>query len=72
VAWFQNYNPSGIITAPPREMFGVMVTGPTATAEVRYLVALSIVVVMAMIAKNVVRLDGYEPVAEDYQVSQAS
>ena len=24
------------------------------------------------IAKNVVRLDGYEPVAEDYQVSQAS
>ena len=24
------------------------------------------------VAKNVVRLDGYEPAAEDYQVSQAS
>jgi branched-chain amino acid transport system permease protein len=55
VAWFYNYNPSGTITAPPREMFGVMVTGPTATAEVRYFVALTIVVVMAMVAKNLVR-----------------
>ena len=55
VAWFYNYNASGIITAPPREMFGVMVTGPTATAEARYLVALVIVVVFAVIAKNLVR-----------------
>jgi branched-chain amino acid transport system permease protein len=55
VAWFYNYNTSGTITAPPREMFGVMVTGPTATAEVRYLLALAIVVVFAMVAKNLVR-----------------
>ena len=55
VAWFYNYNSSGTITAPPREMFGVMVTGPTATAEARYLVALVIVVVFAVIAKNLVR-----------------
>ena len=55
VAWFYNYNASGTITAPPREMFGVMVTGPTATAEVRYLVVLAIVVVFAVIAKNLVR-----------------
>ncbi|MCZ6455164.1 MAG: branched-chain amino acid ABC transporter permease [Alphaproteobacteria bacterium] len=55
VAWFYNYNSSGTITAPPREMFGVVVTGPTATAEVRYTVALSIVVVFAIIAKNLVR-----------------
>ncbi|MCZ6510513.1 MAG: branched-chain amino acid ABC transporter permease [Alphaproteobacteria bacterium] len=55
VAWFYNYNSSGTIIAPPREMFGVVVTGPTATAEVRYTVALTIVVVFAIIAKNLVR-----------------
>ena len=53
--WFYNYNPSGSITAPPREMFGVMVTGPTATAEARYIVALVLVLVFAVIAKNLVR-----------------
>jgi len=55
VAWFYNYNSSGTITAPPREMFGYMVTGPEATAEVRYILTLSIVVVMALVAKNLVR-----------------
>jgi len=55
VGWFYNYNPSGTITAPPRELFGVLVTGPRAIAEVRYLVVLSIVVVFAMAAKNLVR-----------------
>ncbi len=55
VAWFYNYNPSGTITAPPRTLAGVMVTGPEATAEVRYLVALTFVVVFALIAKNLVR-----------------
>ncbi len=54
-AWFYNYNPSGTITAPPRTFFGLMVTGPEATASVRYLVALSFVVVFALIAKNLVR-----------------
>ncbi len=55
VDWFYNYNPSGTITAPPREMAGIMIAGPLATAEVRYLVALSIVVVLALVAKNIVR-----------------
>jgi len=55
VAWFYNYNPSGTITAPPRTFLGLMVTGPEATATVRYLVALSFVVVFALIAKNLVR-----------------
>ena len=55
VAWFYNYNPSGTITAPPREIAGIMVTGPEATAEVRYLVALTIVIVFALTAKNIVR-----------------
>src|SRR5262252_4295859 len=43
VAWFSNYAPSGTITAPPRTVLGVMVTGPTASAPVRYLVALALV-----------------------------
>jgi len=55
VPWFVNYNSSGTITAPPRTMFGVMVTGPEAVAEVRYLVTLAIVVVFALAAKNLVR-----------------
>ncbi|GMQ77032.1 MAG: branched-chain amino acid ABC transporter permease [Gammaproteobacteria bacterium] len=55
VAWFYNYNPSGTITTPPRTVFGVMVTGPEAIAEVRYLVALTLVAVLALAAKNLVR-----------------
>src|SRR5262245_1322519 len=55
VAWFYNYNPSGTITAPPRTFLGLMVTGPHATAPVRYLVALAFVTVFALLAKNLVR-----------------
>jgi len=55
VGWFINDNPSGTITAPPREVFGIMVTGPRATAETRYLVTLGIVIVFAFAAKNLVR-----------------
>jgi len=55
VPWWVNYNPSGTITAPPREMFGVMVTGPEAVAETRYVVALVLVTVFALAAKNMVR-----------------
>ncbi len=55
VGWFYNYNPSGTITAPPRTFLGVMVTGPEATAPVRYLVCLTFVTVFALLAKNMVR-----------------
>jgi branched-chain amino acid transport system permease protein len=55
VAWFVNYAPSGTITAPHRTIAGVMVTGPQATAGARYVVALGLVVVFALIAKNLVR-----------------
>jgi branched-chain amino acid transport system permease protein len=55
VAWFYNYNPSGTITAPPRTILGLMVTGPEATATVRYLVALVFVTIFALLAKNLVR-----------------
>jgi len=55
VAWFTNYASSGTITAPPRTVFRVMVTGPEAVAPVRYLTALAFVVVFALVAKNLVR-----------------
>jgi branched-chain amino acid transport system permease protein len=55
VGWFVNYAPSGTATAPPRTVLGVMVTGPQATASVRYLVALGLVVVLALAAKSLVR-----------------
>jgi branched-chain amino acid transport system permease protein len=55
VGWFYNYNPSGTISAPPREVLGFMVTGPEASAEVRYLVALVLVTVFALVGKNLVR-----------------
>jgi len=55
VAWFSNYAPSGTITAPPRTVFGVMVTGPDASAGARYLMALGFVVLFAVLAKNLVR-----------------
>jgi branched-chain amino acid transport system permease protein len=55
VAWFTDYASSGTITAPPRTVLGVMVTGPEATAPVRYLAALAMVALFAVIAKNLVR-----------------
>ncbi len=55
VAWFSNYAPSGTITAPDREVLGVLVTGPNSTSAVRYVVALAFVVVFAAVAKNLVR-----------------
>jgi branched-chain amino acid transport system permease protein len=55
VPWFVNYASSGTITAPPRTVFGVMVTGPTATPQARYVTALALVVVGALVAKNLVR-----------------
>ena len=55
VAWFTNYASSGTITAPPRTVLGVMVTGPEATAPVRYLTALVFVALFALVAKNLVR-----------------
>jgi branched-chain amino acid transport system permease protein len=55
VGWFYNYSASGTIDAPPREMLGVMVSGPRATSTVRYLVALSVLTVFAVAAKNLVR-----------------
>ena len=55
VPWLYNYNDSGAIEVPTRTAFGVPITGATASAEVRYLVVLTIVVVLTWIASNLVR-----------------
>jgi branched-chain amino acid transport system permease protein len=55
VPWLYNYNSSGAIEVPQRSLFGIPVTGATATASTRYLVVLSVVAVMTWIASNLVR-----------------
>jgi branched-chain amino acid transport system permease protein len=55
VAWFTNYASSGTITAPDRTLFGALVTGPNSTSAARYLTALGLVTVFAVVAKNLVR-----------------
>ena len=55
VAWFTNYASSGTITAPDRTLFGVVITGPNSSSAARYLVALGLVSVFAVVAKNLVR-----------------
>ena len=54
VPWLFNYSVSGAIEVPLRKLFGVPITGPTATSLTRYLVVLSIVVVMTWFASNLV------------------
>src|SRR5450432_537940 len=52
--WFYNYNASGAIEVPTRQLFGITVTGATATNTTRYFVVLSIVIVMTWLASNLV------------------
>ncbi|MCC5856597.1 MAG: branched-chain amino acid ABC transporter permease [Ectothiorhodospiraceae bacterium] len=49
--WFNNYSPTGVISAPEVNMFGWVVDSVTD----RYYLALIILVVMALLAKNIVR-----------------
>jgi branched-chain amino acid transport system permease protein len=52
--WFYNYNMSGAIEVPTRTLFGIPVTGATATDNTRYFVVLGIVVAMTWLASNLV------------------
>ncbi len=54
IPWLYNYNDSGAIEVPQREVFNIIVTGPDASALSRYFVVLSIVVVMTWIASNII------------------
>ncbi len=56
IPWFTNYAPSGVISAPPRAVFGtVFVTGSEASALAKYYFVLTVVVLLALAAKNLVR-----------------
>lgn len=71
VGWFVNYDPAGVASAPARTLLGslateggllsflaplnVLVSGPNASAVTKYLLTLSVVVLLALLAKNIVR-----------------
>jgi branched-chain amino acid transport system permease protein len=54
--WFNNYTASGVISAPPRAVFGTFfVTGAETSAINKYLFVLTFVALLALAAKNLVR-----------------
>ncbi|MFC6636465.1 branched-chain amino acid ABC transporter permease [Sulfitobacter sp. JBTF-M27] len=55
VSWFYNYSASGQISAPEREFFGVLITGPSTPAWATYLFCLFFTIVCAVIARNMTR-----------------
>lgn len=54
VPWLFNYNASGAIEVPQRDVFGIAVTGPASLPETRYFVCLGLVVVLTWFASNLV------------------
>lgn len=54
VPWLYNYNASGAIEVPLRTLFGIPITGATASPETRYFVCLCFVVVLTWFASNLV------------------
>jgi branched-chain amino acid transport system permease protein len=54
IPWLYNHNVSGAIEVPTRTLFGIPITGATATSLTRYFVVLTIVVAMTWLASNLV------------------
>ncbi len=54
IPWLYNYNPSGAIEVPSRTLFGLHVTGASATPTTRYYIALAIVAGITWIVSNLV------------------
>lgn len=54
IPWLYNYNTSGAIEVPQRTLFGIPITGATATAQTRYWIVLTLVAAMTWIASNLV------------------
>src|SRR6478752_1386531 len=54
IPWIYNYNVSAAIEVPQRELLGIIITGPRATAETRYYIVLALVVAMTWMASNIV------------------
>jgi branched-chain amino acid transport system permease protein len=55
VPWFMNYSATGQINAPVRTVAGFAVTGAAATPAAKYLFCLSILFVLAWVARNLTR-----------------
>ena len=55
VPWFYNYSASGQISAPEREVFGIIITGPNAPVWATYLFCLIFLTGAALIARNLTR-----------------
>src|SRR5215813_5120593 len=51
IPWFTGYAPSGSVSAPPLRLFGMRLDSPSG----RYLLCLSLLCVIALAAKNIVR-----------------
>jgi branched-chain amino acid transport system permease protein len=54
VPWLTNYSVSGAIEAPLRTLFGVPIVGATATPQTRYLIVLTLVILLTWAASNIV------------------
>jgi branched-chain amino acid transport system permease protein len=54
VPWLYNYNVSGAIEAPLRTLVGVPIVGATSTPQVRYLIVLTLVILLTWAASNIV------------------
>ncbi|WP_276198977.1 branched-chain amino acid ABC transporter permease [Chelatococcus sp. XZ-Ab1] len=54
IPWLYNYNVSGAIEVPTRTLFGIAVTGPNASPEMRYYVVLGVVILLTWVASNLV------------------
>jgi branched-chain amino acid transport system permease protein len=55
VAWFYNYSASGQISAPERELFGILITGPSVAPWAAYMFCLVFTIASAVIARNLTR-----------------
>jgi branched-chain amino acid transport system permease protein len=54
VPWLHNYSVSGALEAPLRTLFGVPIVSATATPQARYLVVLTLVILLTWVASNLV------------------
>ena len=56
VPWFTNYSSSGVISPPPIKLFGdYYITGTEATNLTQYFFTLTLVIVLALAARNIIR-----------------
>ncbi|MEP2182378.1 branched-chain amino acid ABC transporter permease [Roseibium sp.] len=55
VPWFYNYSAPGQISAPERDTFGILITGPSAEAWATYMFCLIFTVFSALVARNLTR-----------------